>query len=198
MAQSPELKDPPGTRFDYKNSDPLALGSVMRRGLAIQGVDYLGWPKRALFDPVGAHSAVMNVDAWGNFLSSGMVFATVQDFARIGQLWLNDGQWGQAQLLPAGWVAKMTAPSPASAGYGGLVWLNTLGAYPNVPRDAYAFVGAFGQRVMVVPSRGLVVARVGSSDRAFDVPAAQATTGEPQDFPSHFDRVVTRLLAALP
>lgn len=198
LAQSPELKDPPGTRFDYKNSDPLVLGSVMRRGLTAQGVDYLAWPKRALFDPVGAHTAVMNIDAWGNFLSSGMVFATVQDFARVGQLWLNDGRWGQAQLLPAGWVGKMTAPSPASAGYGGLVWLNTQGAYPNVPRDAYAFVGAFGQRVMVVPSRGLVVARLGSSDRAFDVPAAQTATGEPQDFPSHFDRVVTRLLAALP
>ena len=193
-----QLKDPPGSRYDYKNSDPLALLSFLRRDLSARGVDYLSWPRRVLFDPIGARSVVMTTDAYGNFISSGMVFATAQDFARMGQLWLNDGQWDKAPLLPQGWVRKMTTPSPANPGYGGLVWLNTQGGYPHVPREAFSFDGAFGQRVMVVPSRGIVVARLGASDRAFDVrPDGQASSAEPGNFPAHFDRVMERVLSAL-
>lgn len=196
LVLSQPLVTRPGTEFKYKNSDPLTVASIMRHGLTSKGENHITWPRRALFDPIGAESVAMNADAFGNFLGSGMVFATARDFGKIGQLWLNEGRWGSEMLWPEGWREKMTTPSSSNQWYGGLVWLNTTGLHSNVPRDAYSFVGAFGQKVMVVPSRQLVVVRLGVSERG-GVPAANEGRYSPDGFDAHFNELMGRILKSI-
>ncbi|MGH7677018.1 MAG: serine hydrolase domain-containing protein, partial [Gemmatimonadaceae bacterium] len=66
------------------------------------------------------------------------------------------------RLLPEGWTKFVSTPAPAWAdsSYGGMVWVNGRGTWP-VPRDAFAFRGAGGQETYVIPSRQLVVVRMG-------------------------------------
>ena len=89
------------------------------------GAEALAWPKKALFDPIGMTSAVMETDARGTFVGSSYLYATARDWARFGQFLLQDGVWNGSEILPAGFVAWMREEAPASKGqYGkGQVWL---------------------------------------------------------------------------
>ena len=123
-----------------------------------------------LFDRIGMTSALVETDASGSFLGSSFVFATARDWARFGQLHLQDGVWEGERVLPEGWVDYVRTPTPGAARgeYGAHWWLNAgrPGApedrtWPSVPRDAFAARGMSGQYVVVVPSAELVVVRLG-------------------------------------
>ena len=98
----------------------------------------------------------------------------LQEIFCSGQLLLNDGVWNGQRLLPEGFVAMMHSPAPASQGvYGqGQVWLRGPGgtlqddAADGVPADTYWLSGHDGQSIAIVPSRGLVVVRLGLTPRA--------------------------------
>jgi CubicO group peptidase (beta-lactamase class C family) len=197
LVLSAKLNHRPGTVFEYKNSDPLVVASIMRYGLTQRGQDYATWPRRVLFDKLGARTLVMNVDAFGNFIGSGMVFASARDFARIGMLWLARGNWQEQQLWPDDWYEVLTRPSPANGWYGALVWLNQTDLYPDVPSDAFFFSGAFGQIVMVVPSRRLVVVRLGASERAFEIPVADNGRFSADSFADRFNTLMKMILAVV-
>jgi CubicO group peptidase (beta-lactamase class C family) len=101
-------------------------------------------------------------------LTAGTAFAQPADLLiRIGLLYLKDGVWNGERLLPEGFVDFVSAPAPAwrKPEYGGLFWLNRVGAY-SVPEDAYYAAGAGGQVTIIVPSLDLVVVRMGHSDGA--------------------------------
>jgi CubicO group peptidase (beta-lactamase class C family) len=67
------------------------------------------------------------------------------------------------RLLPEGFVKFVSAPAPAwrDSTYGGMVWVNARGSWRALPRDTYAFRGAGGQDTYVIPSRDLVIVRMG-------------------------------------
>ena len=137
------------------------------------GGEALSYPKRALFDPIGMTSAVLEPDAHGTFVGSSYLYATARDWARFGQFMLQDGVWNGTEILPAGFVAWMREEAPASKGqYGkGQVWLygpegdTPAGQDPDIgfdlPDDTYWFEGHDGQSVAVIPSKKLVVVRMG-------------------------------------
>ena len=94
----------------------------------------------------------------------------------MGQFALQDGEWGDEQLLPAGWMAESAEASDVSTedpGYGAGWWSNALPdgslVHPGLPRDAYFAQGHDGQWISVVPSADLVVVRLGFSPEADDV-----------------------------
>ena len=68
-----------------------------------------------LFDPLGMRSAVPEFDKAGNFLGGAFVWASARDWARFGLLFLRDGVWEGARVLPAGWVDYVRTPAPAPA-----------------------------------------------------------------------------------
>jgi CubicO group peptidase (beta-lactamase class C family) len=116
-------------------------------------------------------SAVVELDESATFIASSYMHATARDWARFGALFAADGVWEGRRLLPEGWVAYTRAPAPADASgqYGAHFWLHNdeqraqaarVTGYP-IPPDAF-FAGGFGgQRITVVPSRGIVVVRLG-------------------------------------
>lgn len=149
-------------------------GAGARPGLTgATSVAVLLLPHDRLFAPMGMSSALIEADARGNLVGSSYMFASTHDWARFGQFLLQDGIWQGKRILPEGFVAAMRQPVAASAGrYGqGQVWLHgPQGAAPagqnpdlpfNLPADTYWMLGHDGQSIAIVPSRDLVVVRLG-------------------------------------
>ena len=163
---------PPGTRWRYLSATANLLAAVAR-GRFDTDAAYWDYPRQALFAPIGAKSATMETDLRGNWVGSSYAWASIADWARLGQLVLQDGQWGpdgaRVQVLPPGWLQRASTPSTPGAGqgYGAQSWLygnrqaGDCKAYPGVPEDVVAMGGHWGQMVAVVPSRQAVIVRMG-------------------------------------
>ncbi|MEE8146292.1 MAG: serine hydrolase [Longimicrobiales bacterium] len=165
-----ELEHTPNTVWRYRNSDPLTVGKIVRETVEARGESYLQFPQKHLFDRIGARHFVLETDAWGNFIMTGYDYGTARDWARFGLLHLWDGDWQGDRVLPRGWSEFVSTPAPASQdqGYGGLFWLNRGARYDRIPLDAYWASGFMGQRTTIIPSRDMVVVRLGPSPAGFD------------------------------
>jgi CubicO group peptidase (beta-lactamase class C family) len=170
FAASRPLAHPPGTHWQYASGTTNILSLIARRSLGEDSYSF--WPRRALFDPLGMESAIFEQDASGTFVGSSFLFATARDWARFGLLHAQDGVWDGRRILPEGWVKLVTTPTPQSPDgrYGAHWWLKLskeLGgdtaAAKTLPADAFHALGHEGQCITVIPSRSLVVVRLGLS-----------------------------------
>lgn len=168
------LEFPPGARWRYSSGTSNILSRVVRLAVGGSTRDYLEFPRRALFGRIGMESAVIETDAAGNFIASSYMYASARDWARFGQLLLQDGVWSGQRVLPAGWVHYMATLTPQSTrqDFGAHLWLkipppfdDPTKALPQLPADVFHAVGYEGQFVSVIPSRRLVVVRLGLSRR---------------------------------
>jgi CubicO group peptidase (beta-lactamase class C family) len=155
----------PNTVGRYRNCDPALISYLIRLGVEKRGEEYLSFPQRALFDKIGIRTMVLETDPYGNFLTQGYEFASGRDWARLGNLYLQDGVWNGERILPEGFVKFVSTVAPAWEAdkrpvYGGFFWVNGDGGYP-VPKEAYYMAGAGGQWTMIIPSHDLVVVRLG-------------------------------------
>ncbi|MDH4063214.1 MAG: beta-lactamase family protein [Acidobacteriota bacterium] len=156
---------PPDTVGRYRNTDPVLTNYLIRLAVEKRGEDYLSFPQRNLWDKIGVRTMVQETDPYGNFLSQGYELMSGRDWARLGNLYLQDGVWNGQRILPEGFVDFVSTIAPAWAAdkrmiYGGFFWINGDGRYP-VPKEAYYMSGAGGQTVLIVPSHDLVVVRIG-------------------------------------
>lgn len=124
---------------------------------------------RELFDPLGIHAAVLELDRRGTFVGSSFALMPARDWARLGQLYLDEGRWQGEAILPPGWVEYSRTPAPAAAhGEYGALFQTNAGRWrlPSVPDDAFEMVGHEGQSVLIVPSRAAVLVRLGLTQKA--------------------------------
>ncbi len=159
------LQWPPATVGRYRNTDPVLVNYLIRRAVEKRREDYLSFPQRVLFDKLGMRSMVLETDPFGNFLTQGYEYGSARDWARLGNLYLQDGVWNGERLLPEGFVKFVSRAAPAWTAdgrpvYGGFFWINWDGRF-QVPRDVYYMSGAGGQKTLIIPSHGLVVVRLG-------------------------------------
>jgi len=159
------LQWPPNTVGRYHNTDPVLINYLVRIGVEKLGQEYLSFPQRALFDKLGIRTMVIETDPFGNFLGQGYELASGRDWARLGNLYLQDGVWNGERILPEGYAKFVSTVAPAWQAdnrpiYGGFFWINGDGTFP-VPRDAYFMSGAGGQTTLIIPSHDLVVVRLG-------------------------------------
>lgn len=164
-AASRPLQWPPNTVGRYRNTDPVLINYLIRLGVEKRREEYLSFPQRALFDKIGIRTMVIETDPFGNFLAQGYELASARDWARIGNLYLQDGMWNGQRILPEGYVKFVSTLAPAWEAdkrpiYGAFFWINSDGALP-VPREAYRMGGAGGQTTLIIPSHDLVVVRMG-------------------------------------
>jgi CubicO group peptidase (beta-lactamase class C family) len=160
----------PNTLWSYGSGTTNVLTRALRQ-LRLPGVPYEEMPRRLLFDRLGMDSALIEMDETGTFVGSSYMWATARDWARFGELFTANGVWNGERVLPEGWVTYSATPAPADAKarYGAHFWLynaeerekaRRLSAAA-IPPDAF-FAGGFGgQRITIIPSRGLVIVRLG-------------------------------------
>jgi CubicO group peptidase (beta-lactamase class C family) len=165
------LEAEPGSHWYYSSGTSNLISRHLRQVL---GEAYLAYPRSALFDRIGMRGAVMEPDASGTFTASSFMYATARDWARFGLLYLHDGVWNGERILPEGWVKYSVTPSSAAPEreYGAHFWLKlpekiggTVGGNARLPEDAFFALGHEGQSLTIVPSRQLVVVRLGITRR---------------------------------
>lgn len=159
------LQWPPNTVGRYRNTDPVLGSYLIRLAVEKRGEDYHSFPQHALFDRIGVRTMVLDTDAYGNFLMQGDDAASARDWARLGNLYLQDGVWNGERILPQGFARFVGTVAPAWQAdhrpvYGAFFWVNGDNAFPG-PKDIYYMSGAGGQYVLIIPSHQLVVVRLG-------------------------------------
>ena len=159
------LQWPPNTVGRYHNTDPVLTNYLIRLAVEKRKEDYHSFPQRALFDKIGVRTMVLETDPYGNFLTHGYELASARDWARLANLYLQDGVWNGERILPEGFVKFVSTLAPAWEAdnrpvYGALFWLNGDGVFP-VPKAAYYMAGSGGQIVLMIPSHDLAVVRLG-------------------------------------
>ena len=143
-------------------SDQLSR-TARRRGTRARST--CRFPRRALFDKIGIRNMVVEADPYGNFLLQGYELGSGRDWARLGNLYLQDGVWNGERILPEGYrdFVRTVAPAWAADGrpvYGGFFWINGTETFP-IPKEAYYMAGAGGQYTIMIPTHDLVVVRLG-------------------------------------
>jgi CubicO group peptidase (beta-lactamase class C family) len=160
------LAAPPGTHWAYSTgTTQLLAGLVVDRA----GEDWRGFTQRELNEPLGITSLVVEADRASTPLVGAYVWASAQDWARLGLLYLRDGMWEGRRILPSGWVDFTRTPgdAPDNGTYGAHFWVNAEpkpGQHPIFAGhdfDTFEMNGSAGQFVVIVPSRDLVVVRLG-------------------------------------
>lgn len=196
-AAAAALRATPGRQWAYTDPHFILLGRLLQDAVGGGTADTLRFAREALFEPLGMHSVTMEFDAAGSPIGAASTYATARDWARLGQLYLDDGRAGPRRLLPEGWVRWTTTPTPGT-GYGAGWWLNSVPGevphwgipwgFPKAPADTLFARGFLGQFVVVVPSRQAVIVRLGTS---------QVYTRD-NNIAVAMDRWVAAILAALP
>jgi CubicO group peptidase (beta-lactamase class C family) len=166
----------PGSFWNYNSAGINLISDALSRAFA---PNTSGKEKRAkmaavlrdeLFAPIGMTTAQPEFDAAGNFVGSAWVYATARDWAKFGLLYLRDGMWDGKRILPEGWVdfARSKTPAENSNVYGAGFWITPDGPgkpydaiTPHGPKDLFLAEGHEGQVVVIVPSKDLVIVRLG-------------------------------------
>ena len=164
-AQSKPLEHEPGTFWYYSSG---STNIVMRylRGKFPSDEAFLTYMRERLFAPLAIANPHFEPDMSGTPVGSSYLYVTARDYARFGQLFLNDGCIGETRILPEGWVDFSATPASASKGrYGAYFWLNRSLTCPDAPEDMYSCQGHDGQEIYIIPSRQLVVVILGYSPK---------------------------------
>lgn len=168
FAVTAPLIAPPGTRWHYSGATTQLLARIIR-DIAGGPEQALAFAWRELFNPLGMRSVTLEFDASGTLQGSANMLASARDWARFGLLYLNDGEIDGRRILPDDWVG-FSASATFDTDYGAGFWTNRS-AHPNasgrvrlgIPRDAFFASGYLGQRVVILPTQHLVIARLGDS-----------------------------------
>lgn len=155
-----------GARWSYSDGTSNVLADLVLDVVSDELAPRLRAARELLFEPLGMHTAFISVDGVGNFVGSSLMYASARDWARFGQLYLQDGVWSGRRLLPEGWVDYVSRPTENSAGrrYGAHFWRIDEGPLAGV----ISAEGYQGQYVFIDRARGVVLVRLGVDPVPFD------------------------------
>ncbi len=175
----------PGTHWNYNSAGTVLIADALTRAIVPDARDandrrrrMRAWMDQSLFGPIGMRP-VVEFDPSGLYYGSALIWATARDFARFGYLYLRGGVWDGRRVLPEGWVdfARSRGSDPDADVYGAHWWLTpahgegtpmrSLIVHPGL-RDAFSAQGHEGQIIVVVPSRDIVLVRLGHFDGGTD------------------------------
>jgi CubicO group peptidase (beta-lactamase class C family) len=174
------LRADPGTSFGF-GGDTYLLSAILQASV---GTDVLSFAREHLFGPLGISDVSWDSDVNGIYIPTGMQL-TPCDMAKLGYLYLNDGDWEGEQVVPAEWVAaslERYSSTGCGLGFGYHWWIYAFGAYA-----ARSYIA----QCCVVPDTDLVVALTNGSGISaataaglveyFIVPAAQSSEPLPEN-----------------
>ena len=157
------MAEEPGDRFEYCNGASFLLSAILQEATGKTAAEFAG---EHLFGPLGIDDVVWPSNPQGISIGWGEVQMQPHDMAKIGYLYLNQGRWGDQQIVPADWVAQSTRHQITATlqdGYGYQWWVSS--------RGYYMALGYAGQFIFVVRDLDLVVVFVSDlEERDFYVP----------------------------
>ncbi len=167
-----ELAHEPGSVWNYSSGDANLLSGIIRNAIDNDDV-YHALAYKKLFHRIGMLNTVVETDASGLFVASSYSYGSTRDWARFGLLFLNNGVFAGDTILSQEWVDFMKTPASASNGtYAGTFWIEeptAENALVDIPADIFFADGFLGQRVYIIPSKKLVVVRMGYSMSNFSM-----------------------------
>lgn len=163
-AISSPYESPPGDVWNYSSGTSNIVNQLIKESFE-NNEDYLQFPYKSLFHKLDIKSAQLETDERGDYVMSSFMYATARDWAKIGQLIINDGIWLQDTIITKEWIDYSFSETDHSEGrYGAHMWRNgSPKEYSSCPADTYKFSGYEGQYVIIIPSLDLVVVRLGLS-----------------------------------
>ncbi len=152
------------SHWNYSSGTSNLLSYYLRTQFSTHQ-EYLDFPVKELYDKLGLSSMMIETDLDGNYVGSSYGWATARDWAKLGLLYLHRGNWDGEQVLNESWVDYISEPCDNSnGGYGAHFWLNAGGHYPDAPLDMYSMNGYQGQRIFIIPSKDMVIVRMGLTE----------------------------------
>jgi len=151
----------PGEKFVYNSMATYMLAAIVERATGKKLLDYLT-PR--LLTPLGIRQADWESDPMGTTVGGWGLRVKTMDLAKLGQLYLMNGKWGEKQVLSPDWVAEASRAhiyqdygdkkflrdsSDWHQGYGYQMWRS---------RHGYRADGAFGQYILILPGEDVVIA----------------------------------------
>ncbi len=166
VARRSPLAHPPGEYFYYSSGTTNMLARLWFDrvgGNPQQAVEYL---RGQILEPLRMAATIFEADPSGVIVGSSYIYASARDWGRLGLLMLNEGELNGTRLLSQSWVERARTPNTSGnePRYGYQFWLNAGGSalrWPELPEDAYAMMGNRHQTVMIIPSRDIVLVRLG-------------------------------------
>lgn len=158
----------PNEDWNYSSGTTNLLSGILRQRFSTHQ-EYLDFWYEELIDKIGMHSMIVEADITGNYVGSSYGWATARDWAKFGTLYLHKGQWNGETIFNENWYNYAITPTNTSNGrYGAQIWLNKGGFFPDVPRTMFSFNGFNGQQVFILPTKNLVVVRLGLQNIDFN------------------------------
>lgn len=153
---SRKFKENPGKRFEYQSGSTQLLGFAVKKAVNQSLASYLS---EKFWIPMGMEqNAEWSTDETGMEKTYCCIHSNSRDFAKLGQLFLDNGKVGDKQILNLNFIEKMRTPTQKSEEIYGLgFWIN----YDN-PVKHYYFLGLQGQYIIMIPEHNMVIVRTGS------------------------------------
>lgn len=146
---NPALVEEPGTVYNYNSGGSHLLSILVQEASGKKAVDFAA---ERLFHPLGIRDYAWQEDFTGHSVGGTGLELRAEDMAKIGQLYLDGGQWQGEQIIPADWVVESTrihSDPPTDVGYGYQWWIR--------PEGDYYSLGWGGQQIRVFPEQDMVV-----------------------------------------
>ena len=167
ILSAPRVQNP-GERFRYDNGLPTLLTVLLERKT---NLSFEAFTEKFLFRPLNitnykwSHLKQDSIDGRHLVLTSGGLFMTVPDMAKLGQLMLNQGIYNGKRVVSEDWVRHSTQQHTPKGFYSfGYLWhLNTMLRHCGEFEDAYMALGAGENVIYVIPSQKIVFVAVCSS-----------------------------------
>jgi CubicO group peptidase (beta-lactamase class C family) len=145
-----EMAAQPGDQFNYCSGCSHILAAILEQ---TTGMDPREYAQTRLFEPLGISNLIWESDRSGLSLGGWGLYLTPRDMAKLGYLYLHNGQWDGQQIVPESWVLAATTSdwqSPTGLDYGYQWWI-----FPEL--NMYAAQGMAGQKIYVLPDLDMVV-----------------------------------------
>jgi CubicO group peptidase (beta-lactamase class C family) len=145
----------PGSVFAYSQPCTYTLASIIQRNAGMPLTEYL---RPRLFDPLGIGHVGWHTWPPGRQQGFSGLHARTEDIAKLGQLYLQQGQWDGAQLISPEWVAQATSQQVSNGSEANFDWRQGYGFQFWMSRHGYRGDGAFGQFCVILPEHDTVIA----------------------------------------
>ena len=161
------IERPPGTHFLYNTGASYMLSAILHRAT---GEHLLDWLRPRLFEPLGIDGVTTMTCPRGIHAGGYGIFMKVEDIAKFGQLYLQEGVWEGRRILSAEWVRMAVSKQAESGGDPSSDWAQGYGfQFWRCRYGAYRGDGAFGQFCVIIPHKQAVIATTAGAMEMQDI-----------------------------